>query len=668
MAGCVRVLPSYVVLLLLQESVEWRFHRNLYEYKTYGAITLEIFNIPSHPVRVNINSSVESSSSSCPLMTVKIFSSQFGIPVVRREGESFPDKLFVSKTPVQNITVVSTNQSVVWQLDPVKPGQLYVMAILPRADTRIKQKGLQLECHYYVNLQATVLYYLDTDIYQLGFNRTHEVSLVAKSKTLFRYVLCISFKVPVDAKSYVVELGGCGLEQCPVNASVSETLGVSMEDGSSRVCHWVNGSCRLEVRLCFHKLKISCCCKFAILKLRGWSAHRLQHPSQCHTGVEFNASSLKDNSKNYVIIPYPQSGLWFVSLVAQCFHTDTGTGKEVLQPCKSPITANVTIRLSPCIDGGCLKRGVCKLFMESDLLFSACNCFSGWRGYGCNDGSQADDATLEIIGVYLLTLSNLCFIPGIVLAIRRRFYVEALVYSYNMFFSTFYHACDSSEIYQLCILPYNALSFADFFASLLSFWVTLMVMARISQGLRSFLHMLSALFISLGEVYNRHGLMEQLMPIAAGVFILLVSWALESYKRRTVFPSKQRLLWYILPGLVLAGAGLIVSLAFQTDSNYKYTHSTWHVLVSFSIAFLLPPGRKQPDSPASLSVQSGDITRQSVVGSQEFNASILHAHDAGTPDGALEPSSPPATPRNSREVGLMLLNRSHSRGSQNLVL
>lgn len=76
-------------------------------------------------------------------------------------------------------------------------------------------------------------------------------------------------------------------------------------------------------------------------------------------------------------------------------------------------------------------------------------------------------------------------------------------------------------------------------------------------------------------------------------------------------------------------------------------------------------------TPGNLSVQSGDITRQSVLESQDFNVNILQAHDAGTADGPSEPSSPFATPRNSRnsrEVGLKLIDRSLARESQSLVL
>ena len=61
------------------------------------------------------------------------------------------------------------------------------------------------------------------------------------------------------------------------------------------------------------------------------------------------------------------------------------------------------------------------------------------------------------------------------------------------------------------------------------------------------------------------------------------------YKRKVCYPTWKRWVFLLIPGTLIAGAGLIIFTFFETESNYKYTHSAWHACISISIVFLLPP-------------------------------------------------------------------------------
>ena len=68
------------------------------------------------------------------------FASMHGIPVVSRDGEAFPNNTYTDASTVYNITVPSSNDTVSWVLEEVMPGSMLVMAVMPKPDSRIKQK------------------------------------------------------------------------------------------------------------------------------------------------------------------------------------------------------------------------------------------------------------------------------------------------------------------------------------------------------------------------------------------------------------------------------------------------------------------------------------------------------------------------------------------------
>lgn len=61
---------------------------------------------------------------------------------------------------------------------------------------------------------------------------------------------------------------------------------------------------------------------------------------------------------------------------------------------------------------------------------------AGWSGWGCTDDSTAQSFSRQLAAALLLTLSNLSFLPAIVVAVTRCYITEAAVYIFTMFFST----------------------------------------------------------------------------------------------------------------------------------------------------------------------------------------------------------------------------------------
>ena len=56
-------------------------------------------------------------------------------------------------------------------------------------------------------------------------------------------------------------------------------------------------------------------------------------------------------------------------------------------------------------------------------------------------------------------------------------------------------------------------------------------------------------------------------------------------------PSTKRFL-LVIPGFLLALAGLVLFAFCETDENYWYTHSLWHILIASSILFFLPHNKR----------------------------------------------------------------------------
>ena len=89
-----------------------------------------------------------------------------------------------------------------------------------------------------------------------------------------------------------------------------------------------------------------------------------------------------------------------------------------------------------------------------------------------------------------------------------------------------YHACDVAgmSVYKECIMPYGVLSYCDFFCSIMSFWVTLIAVAKMPSTLRSVATMVGVFGLAMGVEWQTHGLWPYVVPIGTGISIMIISW------------------------------------------------------------------------------------------------------------------------------------------------
>lgn len=251
-----------------------------------------------------------------------------------------------------------------------------------------------------------------------------------------------------------------------------------------------------------------------------------------------------------------------------------------------------TISSSPCVAGRCGRFGRCYHYMSGGFVFSTCLCLRSYRGWDCTEDSQVPSSASVLLASLMLILSNLLFLPSIFFAVKRGYYTESIIYFFAMFFSTFYHACDSGEEeFSFCLVKIGVLQFCDFYCGLLAIWVTLIAMSNVRHQFVSLLHMLGAILLAFGTELNKQSLWVFLAPALTGLCIISISWGMRCRKTKKCFPSRGYLALYLPVGTVLVMVGLVCYAFLQTKQNYHIVHSIWHMVMALSILCLLP-GRK----------------------------------------------------------------------------
>ncbi|XP_073648653.1 post-GPI attachment to proteins factor 6 isoform X7 [Tursiops truncatus] len=290
-----------------------------------------------------------------------------------------------------------------------------------------------------------------------------------------------------------------------------------------------------------------------------------------------------------LIIPYPETDNWYLSLQLMC--------PERPEECEqASVLVETTLNLVPCLND-CGPYGQCLLLRRHGYLYAGCSCKAGWRGWSCTDNSTAQTAAQQKAAALLLTLSNLVFLAPIAISVHRSLLVEASVYAYTMFFSTFYHACDQPGEAVLCILNYDTLQYCDFLGSGVSIWVTVLCMARLKAALKYVLFLLGALVFAMSLQLDRRAAWNTMGPCLFAIVVMVTMWVYRCGRRRHCYPpSWQRWVFYLLPGISMAAVAITIYTSMMTSDNYYYTHSIWHMLLAGSAAFLLPP-REQHTKP-----------------------------------------------------------------------
>jgi len=112
-------------------------------------------------------------------------------------------------------------------------------------------------------------------------------------------------------------------------------------------------------------------------------------------------------------------------------------------------------------------------------------------------------------------------------------------------------------------------------------------MAIIPRSIKAFLFMLGVLTCIVINSRDRFDHLQFIYLISITFCFTIITWIFISIRSHRLQPSPKRLL-LVMPGFLLALSGLILFAFCETDENYWYIHSLWHILIASSILFFLP--------------------------------------------------------------------------------
>ncbi|XP_057712679.1 post-GPI attachment to proteins factor 6 isoform X2 [Corythoichthys intestinalis] len=600
--------------------------QKLSKYSWYGNARLHRFHIPEETAIARwLFTVTKGHSFSCTERNVSIHMRQGAPPVINPTGTVFPNMTVWSHC--HSLTVpVSALSAVTFNLSNPAPGDWFVATHLPEDDGRIEQKGFP-SCYYLFQPQLSIRRAVDTPIIQPGML----LQQTAAPKNPAR----LKLYVPQFASSLSVSVEDCSSMEGPRRSKCSVALSLgsdSLQDRPKKVnCFGTRCSAFLSnppwdtwLRVVVESIQDNQTVTFSIISNytvgckpksvglevdKGSNSSNTNSPLTRNSATTIKTTAFNSDSGSPVLLS--SACVWNIPVLFEETDILSLRFTPVNGPNVSVRAAHPTLLTYPLpaqVTGGTLNLqltlNTTNITLGNSSTVVAClsprapvlqlngslPCRTGWRGWGCTDDSTAQPLTRQFAATLLLTLSNLSFLPAIVVAIKRFYITEASVYLFTMFFSTFYHACDQPGKVVLCIMSYDTLQYCDFLGSICSIWVTILCMARVSNIVKYTLFLLGTLLIAMSLQLDRRGLWNLLGPILSALLFMVAIWVCRGVQRRHCYPpSWQRWVFYLLPGTLCAFIGMCLYIFAETEDNYYYTHSIWHILVATCVVFLLPP-------------------------------------------------------------------------------
>lgn len=538
-----------------------------------GLENAQIFQIPyKDPLSSMVVTFAANVTLGCNPTNVSIYFRHGGLPIVNIQNATYPNFTWVDQPYDYEMNFIGDGQKRKLSVSARDSySVLYGAAVLLEEATRIQQQGLTKSCTTLI--WGRVEKMIET-------NNTHTYSserdLTDSSQPATIELMRKNYVQPLTAKWTTFD------NAIDSNVSANVNFNVSLHPAASPIYFSlsissptdVGGTLQIELKL---DKEQNTSIIFGCI---------MHNTLDCDRGFQFsaNGSSVDDKQKAKVIVPYPQEGFWFLSLFGNCSESRFNNTS-----CDRNITTSVQISLSPCQEGACGPHGRCIQYFSAGLIYSTCVCSSGFAGWSCSDGTNALSQTILLASLLILTLSNLFFVPAIVLAFRRGFYPQCMMYTGTMLFSAFYHACDQQE-YNFCLMPYSILQFGDFYLSYTSVWMTSLLIAKpkVTHSIGETIALFGTAGIALTVHYNATSLPAFIIPIVCSLLVIAISWIHHSYSNKKCYPELSYYLKNVLPCVVFALVGVICFAFLETEENYFYVHSIWHISIALAIVFVIP--------------------------------------------------------------------------------